>query len=70
MWLEAGQGLVSWGGVGLRLELGGDGGGGGVVLHTTSGSSVCGQGGCQAMGLWIAGDCLRGVWGEAEEEDE
>lgn len=71
MWLEAGQGLVSWGGVGLGLELGGDGGGWGVVvLHTTSGSSVCGQGGCQALGLWIAGDCLRGVWGEAEEEDE
>lgn len=27
------------------------------TLHTTSGSSVCGQGGCQALGLWIAGDC-------------
>lgn len=38
-------------------------GGGGTAglrkggLHTTSGSSVCGQGGCQALGLWIAGDC-------------
>ena len=30
---------------------------GGLTLHTTSGSSVCGQGGCQALGLWIAGDC-------------
>lgn len=35
----------------------GGGGGGGVVgpLHRTSGGSVCGQGGCQTLGLWIAG---------------
>lgn len=28
---------------------------GGAALHTTSDGSVCGQGGCQALGLWIAG---------------
>lgn len=33
----------------------GEGGGGGAALHTTSDGSVCGQGGCQALGLWIAG---------------
>lgn len=75
MWLEAWQG-----GVGLGLELGEDevgvlGGGAttgvaGGTQQATSGSSMCGQVGCQALGLWIAGDCLRGVWGEAEEEDE
>lgn len=27
----------------------------GVLLRTTSGSSACGQSGCQALGLWIAG---------------
>lgn len=65
---EAGAGGVervwdqSWGGGG---RVGGQRGWG--SLCTTSGSSVCGQGGCQALGLWIAGDCLRGVWGEAEE---
>lgn len=74
--------LEAWrGGVGLGLELGEDGVGGfgwgcnnraegGGTRQATSGSSMCGQVGCQALGLWIAGDCLRGVWGEAEEEDE
>lgn len=28
---------------------------GGVSFRTTSGSSACGQSGCQALGLWIAG---------------
>lgn len=58
-------GLWGVGGLGVEQQ-----GWGGATLHTTSGSSVCGQGGCQALGLWIAGDCLRGAWGEAEEEDE
>jgi len=57
------------------MEQWGDGGGdgslGGVgTLHTTSGSSLCGQGGCQALGLWIAGGLLRRMWVEAAEEDE
>lgn len=65
-----GVGELGWSGFGIGVGWGWWGWGWGVVLHTTSGSSVCGQGGCQALGLWIAGDCLRGVWGEAEEEDE
>lgn len=51
---------VRWGvfGIGEWVGLSGGGGdGGGGVLQTTSGSSVCGQSGCQALGLWIAGDC-------------
>lgn len=35
--------------------MGGELGVGGAALHTTSDGSVCGQGGCQALGLWIAG---------------
>lgn len=60
---EAGVGELGWrGGVGwvwdrswVGVEMGAGGLGG--TLHTTSGSSVCGQGGCQAPGLWIAGVC-------------
>lgn len=67
---EAGFGELGWrGGVewvwdrswvgmgGGTAGVGGEEGGGVGTLHTTSGSSVCGQGGCQALGLWIAGDC-------------
>lgn len=59
--LEASQGLVGWGavkgwnGFGIGEWVGSWAGGGGAALHTTSDGSVCGQGGCQALGLWIAG---------------
>lgn len=57
---KAGAGELRWGGFGIGAE-GGERGGG-WTLHTTSGSSACGQGGCQALG-WIAGDC----WGDCGE---
>lgn len=73
MWLEARQGVgelgVAWQGRfgigagwgwGWNSRVGGVGG----TLCTTSGSSVCGQGGCQALGLWIAGDC----WGDCGQK--
>lgn len=63
MWLKSkpGVGELGWCGFGTgkRVEMGVGGG----PLHTTSGSSVCGQGGCQTLGLWIAEEC-------GEEEDE
>lgn len=68
MWFRSEpEGLVGWGGVGgwtgfgigewVRTE------GWAWVgmflaeapLHRTSDGSVCGQGGCQTLGLWIAG---------------
>lgn len=52
----AGEGLLLPGGVGAGC------------LHTTSGGSVCGQGGCQALGLWIARGLFRAI--AAEEGDE
>lgn len=61
MWFRSEpEGLVGWGQRrGLdwvwNWRMGGDGVGWGGVLHRTSDGSVCGQGGCQTLGLWIAG---------------
>lgn len=60
MWFRSEpEGLVGWGsvegwtGFGIGEWVGMEGGVG--ALHRTSDGSVCGQGGCQTLGLWIAG---------------
>lgn len=71
---------MAWrGGVGLGSELGGDGGGtaGVVLLGVGGGDSAHNKWQFSVWSGWLPStgppDCrrlLRGLWGEAEEEDE
>lgn len=82
MWLEAVQGLVSWGGVagwsgfgigagwGWGWNSGGGGvGGGGGSTHNKWQFNVW-SGWLPSTGPLDCRRLLRGLWGEAEEEDE